>query len=107
MEEEKGLLTAAQIEDICRIWAESLYDEDKGELLTSCLGAVKDAHPDYNRAELLAETVRLAYMRGFEHGVKIVSACWEDEPMPDPYAPQTVTWEDIQRMKKQRTEGTK
>lgn len=105
MENEKGLLTAAQIDDICRVWAESLFDEDRGELLTSCLGAVKDAHPEYNRAELLAETVRLAYMRGFEHGVKIISACWEDEPEDE--KPHVVTWEEYQTMKAKRTEGKK
>lgn len=105
MENEKGLLTADQIEEICRTWAKSLYEEDAGEMLTLFLGAVKEEHPDYIRAELLAETVRRAYMSGFRHGVQIVSECWEDET--DPYEPQTITWEEYQAMKAQRTEGRK
>ena len=105
MENEKGLLTADQIEEICRTWAKTLYEEDAGEMLTLFLGAVKEEHPDYNRAELLAETVRRAYMSGFRHGVQIVSACWEDEPEDE--KPHVVTWEEYQTMKAKRTEGAK
>lgn len=67
------LFTDEQIYSMTTGRAQSFTREDGAKLMAAAVERAKTRHPEFTGDEIMHEAFRLAYLRGFNHGIRFVS----------------------------------
>lgn len=73
MDNIEPLFSDCQIHDMMQTKARSFTREDGAELMTAATDRAETLHPEIEGDELKHEAFRLAYLRGYRHGIEAVT----------------------------------